>query len=499
VLRKLLIYAVLITTGWQVFFALSRTIQAVLAGLPSPSSRDWGNIAAAAASLLVYGLGWLYYWYVRCQDNAATPEENGAATVRRWYFYLANFVALSVCMYALADLARYVWDTTLWSEQLMAWPGWIPWPVANDAGWIVAGIVVWLAHWLPVQRLTAVSADEQRSALRKVYLYAVIFQTMAVTLGGIALSIYNLLRLAIGTAPPGETSDMLVRAGGGALLTAAVYGAFWAYHWQVVKWDAELVAHEPPLQASIRRLYTHLVALVGLAVLATGVASMLRLLFDFWLGGSATTNLSSRAWGDEISFFATLVITGGPVWYMSWSQLQRRALAPDGTEDRQSLIRRIYLYGVLFFSVMTLLAGGAWFIYQLLRNLGETVSSSLLSNMSWALGAIITAGVLLAYHLYVLAGDLRARAAASAEPALPGEVSEVVPPGAGAEPAAIVLVQGLAASAVVAAVPALRGALPEGVQIEVLQAPGVTPADLSSWLTGRRAETEATAMPDLRV
>lgn len=504
VLRKLLIYAALFTTLLQVYFALAHLIQNVLFALPDLGSDSLrANVSGDLSFLLVNGLAWAYYWRVRNADNAATQEEEGAATVRRWYFYLVNFWMLSTGLYSIANLARFVWERALAVEQISADTNWVPFAVANSVGWIIMGMGLWLLHWLPMQRLVAVSEEEQRSSLRKVYLYGIILETVSVTLTGAAVCVYNVLRYFIGTNPLAPSEDTLLTPAGSALLTAVVYGLFWAYHWQVVKWDAMLVLHERPLQASVRRLYYYLVALIGLVVLAVGITSMVRLLLDFWLGGSATTNLSAQVWGDQISFFATLVLAGGPVWFISWLRLQRQALAltADGAEERQSLVRRIYLYVTLFFSVIALLAAGSWLIREILLRLGETIPPSVISNISWALGASLTAGVFLAYHARTLIVDQQVRAGllAHVPAAIAPTPQEQVTPAVSIAPVvgrtAILLVQGKEAGDVSSAVAALQNSLTEGTEVEVLAAPELTPAELTMWLAGRSAVVEANPSP----
>ena len=294
VLRKLLIYGILFTTAAQVFFALYGLIQGALSLRTGPGGESLADVVSRTVpTLLVYGIGWLYYRQVSRRDNTITPEQGGAATVRRWYFYLVNFGALSFAMSGIAGLARYVWEliTAGGTTAIVETTG-LPSEFTTNTGWIIAGLAFWLLHWLPVQRMTAVSDDEQHAVLRKVYLYGIIFETVAITLTSLALFLYNLLRYLLGTNPVAESGQSLLTAAGQPLLTALVYGLFWTYHRRVIAWDAELVA-EVPLQASIRRLYYYLVALIALAVLASGVTSMLRLLIDLWLGSAGELLLCS--------------------------------------------------------------------------------------------------------------------------------------------------------------------------------------------------------------
>jgi hypothetical protein len=494
VLRKLLIYGVLFTTAAQVFFALYGLIQGVLALHAGPGAESLsGVVSRTVPTLLVYGIGWLYYQQVRRRDNAVTPERGGAATVRRWYYYLVNFGALSFAMSGIAGLARYVWEliTTGGAMGIVENTG-LPWEFTTNTGWIIAGLGFWLVHWLPVQRLTAVSADEQHAVLRKVYLYGIIFETVAVTLTSVALFLYNLLRYLLGTNPLADSGKSLLTAAAEPLLTALVYGLFWAYHRRVLAWDAGLVGEEPR-QAGIRRLYHYLVALIALAVLASGVTSMLRLLIDLWLGGSATSALNRQTWGDQISLFATLILVGAPVWYANWFRLQRWAMAADGSADRQAVLRRIYLFLILFASVITLLASTGWIIYQILRTLGESFSGSLISDMSWALGAAVTGAVLLAYHLRVLLGDQRAGTGAPVAPH--GEPATVPAPVPDDALAVVVAVHSRNPPAIEEALGKLQDILPAGSVVEVLPAAHVTAGELRAWLAHHPIPPEPPALP----
>src|SRR5439155_26255400 len=130
------------------------------------------------------------------------------------------FFTLSVLMAAASDLARLLWNGMTPGDQIIL-PSTdlatLP-PVIADAATIVTAATLWLLHWLPVQRLTAISSDEQHSALRKVYLYGMVLQAVAVSVTSIALFLYNLLRMALGSNPLAGTGESPVIAAGGPLL-----------------------------------------------------------------------------------------------------------------------------------------------------------------------------------------------------------------------------------------------------------------------------------------
>lgn len=483
VLRKLLIYGVLFVAQWQVFFALGQLLRELLvSAFATPTSSLGESVANSVPTLLVYSIAWLYYWRVGYNDNSLTPEDERAATVRRWYFYLVSYGTLSVLMFTASDLAWRFWRalTEAESSQVLVGSGATD-PIATDSAWIVISAAFWLAHWLVVQRLTRESDAEQHSVLRKVYLYLLVFQTLAVTMTSIAALLNNALRLILGTNPLGDSGDSLLTQAGGPLVTALVYGLFWYYHWRVLEWDASLMVKEPPRQASIRRAYHYLVALVGLAVLAAGVAALLRLLLDLVLVGSLATDQGRQAMGDQISLAATLIIVGGPVWYVNWLRLQRRAQAPDGAEERHALLRRIYLYLILFFSVITLLISAGTVVYQILLTMGGGFTGDLMNNLAGALGPTVTAGVLLAYHLRIMTADQHAFTAALPEAATePGAIDVSAPP-----TSTVLLVRSADASGLDSVIEEFRRKLPAGAQLNAFTALNLMPVELGSWLASR--------------
>jgi hypothetical protein len=477
VLRKLLIYGVLLVTVGEVLFALSRLLRALLLAGAGPGGDLRAAVSEAVPTALVYGVAWAYYARVRATDALVAPEQGGAATVRRWYVYLVSFVALSELMFALSALARYLWQSATGGGQgaVIGGAG-VPEPVASNMAWIIAAGVGWVGHWWMAQRAVALSAGEQRALLRQVYLFAMIFQTVAVTLTSAGLFIYNLLRYLLGSDPVAGSGESLLSAAGGPLLTAIVYGVFWAYHRWVLRGDAALAADDPARRTGLQRLYLHLVALIGLAVLAAGVASLLHVLVDLWLGG-ATTTLSRAGWADQISFFATSILVGLPVWYLAWAPAQRRAWDPAAPEERQALVRRVYLYLILFAAVIALLVSAGTLIYQFVRHVGGIFDAGAIAAISWALGAALTAAVLLAYHLRVLLADQQAPQAATSQVLVPGPEPE----------AALLLISNADPAALPAAAAAARGALPATAVVDVVAAPGLTAAELRAWLASRAA------------
>lgn len=476
--RKLFLYATLFVAAWQVFFALANLIEGRLANLAEAGgARVGGAVADSLPTILVYGLAWFYHWTVRRADLARGPEVGAGAVVARWYRFLASYGAFSVLIWALSALARQLWRAVTMPGGADLLGDGVTRPIAGALGFAFAGLVVWLPHWALSQGQIAEDDAERHSVLRKVYLYALIGQLVGVTLANLALFGYTGLRRLIGTDPLTGSGDTLLTAGGLPLLTALVYGIAWAYHRRVLGDDARLLVAEEGRQATIRRIYTYLLALIGLALLASGIADLLRLLIDAALGGRATTELGARAWGDQISLFATGIVVGGLVWVAYWLEAQRAALAAGGVAERRALVRRISLFLDLFAGVVALLVSGAILVYRLLRSLGIGLSGDDRSDLSWALGVAITAGGVVAYHLRVLLDDQRQRAGE------PAERKAVVV----AAPSAVrlILIGGGAPERVDAALAGLRAALPDAATFDIFAVEGIAAAEVRAWLADR--------------
>ena len=204
--------------------------------------------------------------------------------------------------------------------------------------------------------------------------------------------------------------------------TAIAYGAAWAYQRQAIRRQASSF-DEAPRQAGIRRLYTHLVALIALLVLASGVGGLLWTLGDVVLGAAATS--SGDGWRGGVALYSTLVVVGLPVWLLHWRPV------PASPAEAQSLARRLYVYLSLIAAMLSLLGSGGDAVYRLIGlALGEGSTIGVLTDLAHALAVAVVATLVAVYHWRVLRSDtLRARASAeSAEAATPAEAVETVEP-----------------------------------------------------------------------
>jgi hypothetical protein len=316
------------------------------------------------AAIIAWGVVWAYLWRQLQADKRLIPTQDEHLGLRRLYllvFSLAGLVMVSLGAIGLLQ--------TLLQLSTIG----INWrtPVANHTAQLLVGGVVWVGHWLILQRafLTGGPAEE-RSVLRKIYLYlaVLVFSVMAVVSASTILK--RLIELALG-APPAR--EPLLSQLSDPLPLLIVGGVFWGYHWYILGQDANQ-APEIPRQASVRRIYAYLVAAIGLAVLLSGIVGLLSILIDL-LTTPATVGLTY--YREQVAVFTAMMIVGAPVWLLPWRKLQNLALATPSTEaegiaaaeERRSTTRKIYLYFYVLVATLAFFGSVGWFVYHLLTAL----------------------------------------------------------------------------------------------------------------------------------
>lgn len=404
--------------AFQAIAALREPLMVWL-GLPGPSGAMLlasvvGKLfwCAAAAAL------WMYLWRLAQEDRHRSGERPGAAIVRRLEVFAAASVAMLMLAVAAAGLIWLAWRALAEPAQpVTLGPPWWAGPFAQYAPAALVWAAGWALHWAIAESWLlqpALQAQERHATVRRLYLYLTVFVAVTFTLTNVSRLLYGFLLAALGEPRPG--GQPLLLGAGRPLSWVAVFLPLWWYHWSILRRDAAVLPLGEP-QAGIRRIYVYLVSLLSLALLATGTGLALSALVDVAAAG-AGVSFSEAALRSKVSFAATSMIVGLPVWAWHWGAAQRLAAdTTQGWQERRSLSRRIYLYLVLFAAVVTILGTGAAFLYEVLRALlGARIDVAYWRTLGNELGAVLVALGVLAYHVPVLRADLRAAPAAPVTP-----------------------------------------------------------------------------------
>ena len=103
----------------------------------------------------------------------------------------------------------------------------------------------------------------------------------------------------------------------------------------------------------------------------------------------------------------TMLVIGFPLWFLNWRKANSRA-TQDGDEDNQthrSLIRKIYLYLVLFVSVMGVMISAGVLIFQVLQAILGDPDDNLLQIALELISLLILFSLVIWYHALVLRSD----------------------------------------------------------------------------------------------
>jgi len=308
------------------------------------------------------------------------------STVRRWYIYLVSAISLQAVAWATIVLLR-----NLLISRLNPPPTAIALPIAV----ILTSLPIFLAHWLWGQRLAGKAVEERGATLRRFYLYG----TMAAFLGPFTANGFDLLGTLLRAAstldrrPYGLTSgDAVVYH----LVALLVLGVLWFYHQRIVAGDAKTVP-ETGGAATVRRLYVLGFSAVGLIVTTQAVVYLF-----YWItlqfGGDVVRGTPLDV---GLTTEITRLIVGVPLWLIFWGWARRLFDGPS-EEERESTLRKLYLYGAVFIGALSTVTSGTSILTGVFRHALGLPSEG---DIRIPLSLIIGTGTVWAYHTFVLRDD----------------------------------------------------------------------------------------------
>ncbi len=322
----------LTSVGWTVYLTLAGLVLAFttagyLGAAVAAALRDGRADARAIVGAIVWGAAWALHWRLarRTLDESRALALMVLGSVAGWAVSLTGLIGVLGQGLALLVPASSLVDGG--SETA---------GVAQAAGVLVAGVLLWVPHWL--WRLSRFSTGPVWHA----YVLVVgVGASLVVTLTGASIALYRLLEWFVGDPGQAEATAYLA-ATGLPVAMAVVGGLSWWYH------RAVLASRAAVGRTEVTRVHEYLLSGIALAAAATGVALVVVALVDALnpapLVGSVVNGVLAAV---------TLVVVGGPLWWWFWRRVERARRA-DPAGEVASPSRRVYL--VLLFGVAGLVA-----------------------------------------------------------------------------------------------------------------------------------------------
>ncbi len=302
--------------------------------------------------------------------------------IRRWYIFLVSAISLHVVTWGIITLLRNLFISSLDAQKTQ---------IALEIAIIIIGLPFYLVHWLWAQRLAQKDDEERLSDVRSFYLYGMMVGFLAPFVNDAFNLIVEVMRLLLQVErrqyyfPKLPSSEMILYF----FAALVVLGLFWFYHYR-------LVSTKPVPQTNgrylARRIYIYGFSAVGLIMTIIGLSSLVNwVLFQF--GDSSRTELG-------LPTILSQLIIGVPLWILFWRQGQHLFAQEAG--ERESALRKFYLYMAVFVGVITAVTTTTVIFAEWLRDLlGLTTTGDIRDPLSVIVGAVI----LWIFHTYALHED----------------------------------------------------------------------------------------------
>lgn len=359
-------------------------------------SQTWlDNLLAILVNLLVAA----YFWNVLRTSWKQLNEPENFAEIRRLYRFIWVLYGLLMATYGAQQAIAYAFSfpTRVLGEIGRE-------TAVNAIALMVIGAPIWYYAWRLLQDGLA-DSDERESYLRLGVLYLLTLGGVIVFLVSGGNFIYLILLQLLGD---GQAVLEFVRQLGGALSVVIPFGVIWAYYG---KWLNQQFAFDenPTRRAGKHRLYHYILSFLGLAATVTGLLTLFSVLIDLLLG---EVYLSEAGLREPLSGALATLAVGLPVWLTTWRHMQVQALADTdlGDHARRSVVRKAYLYLVLFAAVIGGMVSAGTLVFDMINQALGGGSVDFWVGILNELTALVVFLILLVYHLLALRSDGSTRA-----------------------------------------------------------------------------------------
>ncbi|MBM4427430.1 MAG: hypothetical protein FJ031_09350 [Chloroflexi bacterium] len=366
------------------------------------STQTWSdNLIAIAINLLIAA----YFWSVLKDEWRTLPETENYAEIRRLSRFIWMLYGLLMVIYGAQQALDYAF--TLSTGTVLGMIG--RETIVNAIALLVIGSPIWFFSWRILQDGLD-DSSERESYLRLGILYLLSLGGVIIVLTAGGTLLYMTLMFAFGD---GKLFTDFVQDIGGPISIGVPFAVVWAYYG---KWLSEQFAFDAngARRAGKQRLYSYILSLLGLGATFFAVQSLLSVVIDLMTGAEY---LGSGGFASPLASALAFLVVGLPLWLLTWRPMQAQALLEndEGDHARRSIIRKTYLYLVLFVAVIGGMISAGGLIFTLINAVLGGSTGDFASSALNTLQTLVLFVVLMLYHLSALRKDGAAKADVLAE------------------------------------------------------------------------------------
>lgn len=364
------------------FFATLAAIISLLVFLSSAIAASYNLIEGAptlgytSARAIVWGLALIL---VLRASNAVIPKND----FRIQYFVGSLITAIA----AIVGLTKVLADlfSTILSQPIFLGaqaPALISTgeKLLDGFGTLVIASALWFYYWIK----NANTKTNDTMWLSYV-LVAGVGGSLVLALTSLTVTIYQVLVWFVGE----PTSQIAAEHFGGLPVSSAsaIVGLLaWWYHKSLLPLHSQ--------RSETQRTYEYVVSAISLIASTVGIAIIIVAIFESFTSsiivGDAAINTLLGA--------VTVILVSGPVWVRFWSRIQRFTKTSE-QEELASPIRRIYLFLLFGVGGIAAIISLITVVFQIFDGiLSSTFGNATLNEMRFALGILISTGIVAAYH-----------------------------------------------------------------------------------------------------
>ncbi len=341
------------------------------------------NLIALGVCLLLHA----YFTWILAQEWRSALPATRLAGVRRLFRLTWMGAGLALAVIGAAKLLGYL--LRLPSGEPAAYPG----DLSGGLTFLLVGAPLWAWFWQKIQG-SQIFAEERRSNLRQAAFYLLLLAALTGILaaaGAVLAQIFeSILQQRF------DLAHFLWRVSN-PLAAGLPLAGVWVYFGGIARRESG-VSSPAPLANLFRTIFRGFSALLGLVFFSFGLAMLMRNLSVLIFSQAAQVPAA------QLAGALALIVMGQPLWLRNWAAL-RDGMVPDG---HLPLIRRVWLYTVLFFAAASAMMAAGLMLYTVFsRLLSLSDGTSFLVIFSDRLGLLLTALIVLIYHQRVLGEEQR--------------------------------------------------------------------------------------------